>query len=88
MDQETRDPATRIATDGLCRLAAEARHEGLDDTETAVAALNAALALYEHVNGATGERFAKRARRALARAETLRLTDLDARLIGTPRGTA
>jgi hypothetical protein len=88
MTDQARDPATRIATDGVCRLAAEARHEGLDDTEAAVAAINAALALYEHVNGATGARFATRARRALARAETLRLMDLDARLIGTPRGTA
>ncbi|WP_101067714.1 hypothetical protein [Roseovarius salinarum] len=88
MTDDTRDDATRIATDGICRLFAEARREGIEDAETAVAAINAALACYEATHARTGARYAAEARQALARAETLRLMDLDARLIGDAAGRA
>ena len=80
------DSATRLALDALARLMVEARAEGLDDAETAVAAVSAAAAVYEHATGRAG--FARQARRALAQAEALRLLELDARLIGAARGSA
>lgn len=88
MTDETRDPATRIATDGLCRLFADARREGIDDAETAVAAVNAAAAVYQDIHGPAAAPFANEMRKALVRAEALRIAEIDARIFGEPLGRA
>jgi len=83
-----RDRATDLAFDAMAQIIVEARREGIDDADTALALVNAAIGTYREIYGGSVAPYARRLTLLLAEAEAARICDLDARLIGEAQGTA
>lgn len=82
------EQATATALDAVCEGLAQARQDGLNDADTVAAIVIAAVALWSHVHGPNATRLAHELRRSFAEVESARIIGLDARLFGTPRGSA